>query len=146
MSADFKLTGVSHVAGAIRRIGRKFPDRVDKATKTEADNIMRRSKEEFVPVDAGELRDSGKVSEPERHGDVHSVTMAYGEGGAQEYAAAVHETPSGMDPPSWRGAEVSFNKAGTGAKYLERPLMEAANGMFGRVSEMLKSGVKEDAK
>ena len=85
-----------------------------------------------VPIDSGELRDSGSVSLLETNGSVLSVTVSFGEGRSAAYAAAVHETPSAYDPPSWKATAPHFSQGGP--KYLERPLLAASNGMAERIA------------
>lgn len=95
------------------------------ALRTEAEQIMRRSKQ-VTPVDTGTLRSSGHVQSPvSRRGRV-SVTMGYG-GAAQRYALYVHEAPV------WW----SWSARGTGPKYLERPVKEARRGMGRRLADMV---------
>lgn len=72
--------------------------------------ILKLSKEEYVPVDTGFLRSSGEVK-LER---VDRVVVQY----TAQYALSVHEkTDEG----------VSWSKAGTGPKYLERAFNEVVS-------------------
>jgi hypothetical protein len=93
---------------------------------------MRRAKTEFVPKNLSTLMLSGFVNNAIRQGKDISVTMGFG-GDAKAYALTVHETPSQYDPPSWKGKTVSFKRGGR--KYLERPLMEATQGMSDRIAK-----------
>ncbi len=91
----------------------------------EAEAIMARSKDEFVPVDEGILRASGHVQLPVRTGGDVSVTLAYG-GPAEAYAVIQHE-------------RLDFNHPhGGGPKYLERPLVEAVPGMGDRIAARIR--------
>lgn len=128
-----RITGLKEMQEALQKLARRFPDHVAKALYRRAEEIMTRSKREFVPVDTGNLRATGHVHEPERHGRKISVAMSYG-GPAAPYAIAVHEHLSEHSPWSWQRAEnygegVHFHPAGRGPKYLERPLMEAMKTM-----------------
>jgi hypothetical protein len=78
-----------------------------------ANNIIAKSIRE-VPKDDGPLRSSNFVSSPKRSGDTISVRFGYG-GMAARYALFVHEMPAGTN----------WTTAGTGPKYLERPLNAA---------------------
>lgn len=103
---------------------------------------MARSKSEFVPVDLGTLRASGTVKPVKRSGTNYSVTLYYG-GPSAPYALAVHEHPSEHSPPSWRGkgvedilavrTRIPWSLDGRGPKYLERPLLQAMDGMAERL-------------
>lgn len=65
--------------------------------------ILKLSKEEYVPVDTGFLRDSGEVEVKA----VDEVIVKY----AAEYALAVHERTD---------EDVNWSKEGTGPKYLRK--------------------------
>lgn len=127
MAASFKLEGTKRMKAKIDRIARDFPDAMAAALKIEAELIMAASKKHYVPVDEGTLRNSGTVSDPERSGKDISVRLGFG-GAADDYAVAVHETPSIHDPPTWRGKEVKFGPGERGRKYLEKPLLAAIDG------------------
>lgn len=114
----------SQIDANLRRIINSFSLRVDAALYKRCERIMTRSKESFVPVDFGTLKNSGIVLPPERKGKSIIVTLAYG-GAAEAYALAIHEHLSSHSPPSWRGVTVHFHPSGRGPKYLEKPLMEA---------------------
>lgn len=129
MNATVTFTGWDNVLAALGRL----PERTLKATGAalyrEAEQIMTDSKEHFVPVDLGVLRDSGFVELPNIDGGRVSVTIGYG-GAASEYAAIVHEDLSANHP---NGGE---------AKYLERPLLSAAQGLAGRVADEVKAALE----
>lgn len=134
-------SGIKWESDQMRRrlteIAAAFPGRVVGAAYREGERIMTESKEHHVPVDLGDLRNSGHVQKPRREGHTIVIDLAYG-GEAAAYALAVHETPSKHDPPSWVGKRVRFSPAGHGAKYLERPLMAAVPGMAKRIAEDLE--------
>lgn len=123
------MRGLNETVQRMRTLARRYPDRIVRAVYRRAEAIMTRSKQEFVPVDKGILRNSGHVNTVQRQGRIVSVTMAYG-GAAKAYAIAVHEHLSQHSPRSWRAARaVVFSPAGRGPKYLERPLFEALRTM-----------------
>jgi hypothetical protein len=101
---------VGHAAGA--------------AIYQEGEAIMARSKEEFVPVDLGALRSSGHVQMPEVSGNKATVEMGYG-GPSAPYALEQHE-------------EMGYGHEVGGAKYLERPLLEAVPGMPERLGARMR--------
>lgn len=138
MAGNVTFKGQDAMNRKIQRIAARFPDKVEAALRIEAELVMTKSKRDFVPVDLGTLRASGFVEAPQRSGRAVSVVMGFG-GPAAAYATAVHETPSGFDPPSWEGKTVQFSPKGHGAKYLERPLMDAIPGMPERVAARLRS-------
>jgi hypothetical protein len=135
---EIVLTGTESVAAQIREQVATVPPLVGWALHDEALAIMKESKDRYVPVDLGTLKNSGQVAQPERTRDNVSVEMGYG-GAASAYALAVHEHLSPSSPPSWQIAEanghpVQWHKAGTGPKYLERPFLERAKGLAERVA------------
>jgi hypothetical protein len=119
---------------ALEGFGRKALRPMARALNEEAEEIMGRSKEEFVPVDFGTLRSSGHVSPPEIGSDGVEVKMGFG-GPAAPYAAMVHENPragkTGGRSPQGRKYQ-HWAKVG-GFKYLEIPLNEARAGFSKRV-------------
>lgn len=135
----FKLEGVNEMRAKLQRIAGDFPRRIEQALNVEAEEIMTISKRDYVPVDLGALRSSGKVESVKRVGTEVSVSMQYGDTAAP-YALTVHEHGGDMarDPPSWRGTQVTFHPSGRGPKYLEIPLMQRVAGMAQRVANKLK--------
>jgi hypothetical protein len=120
----FQLSGTDPMIKRIARLARAFGLKVEKSLKEEADEIMTTSKNDFVPVDEGELRESGQVQQ-KRNGASVTVILSYGNDDIP-YAVAVHEHLSEASPPSWRNTVVRFGPGNRGPKYLEIPLMEAA--------------------
>jgi hypothetical protein len=126
---DFQIEGLDRVLQraelTVRDIGRELAA----ATYEEAEAIMADSKENYVPIDLGTLKNSGYVEPPQIEGDTIVVRMGYG-GAAKAYALAVHEHLSEHSPPSWKkagGAGVTFSPSDHGPKYLERPLLAAVS-------------------
>ena len=107
----FKITGDKELIRTLKRIEEKNHVVIAAALFQEANKIMADSKENFVPVDLGALKNSGRVSKPELKQPI-SVTLSYG-GTAKDYALIQHEN-------LW------FKHPTGGAKYLERPVMNAA--------------------
>lgn len=144
--ADILITGVSGLEARLRSISANLRRSIESAIQEEAGNIVKRAKDEFVPVDSGELRDSIRVEksgisqgrdEGGRFTSEANMSISVVAGGPGiEYAVAVHETPSDYDPPTWEGKKVNFTKGG--AKYLEKPLFEAENGMIERIAGKVK--------
>lgn len=90
----------------------------------EAEAIMTVSKEVYCPVKWGALRDSGHVELPEQRGAEVSVTLGYG-GPSAPYAVYVHEDV------------MLHHRPPTQAKFLERPMLEAAAGLEERLATAL---------
>jgi len=61
-----ELAGLRRASAELRTIARRYPDRIPGALYRRAEAIMTRSKNEFVPVEFGVLRDSGHVNPPTR--------------------------------------------------------------------------------
>ncbi len=137
MASTFTLTGMEPLQAKLAQLGVAMPTVAAGALYREAERIMTRSKNEFVPAHHDVLKTSGQVQLPVIAGSVVTVVMGYG-GAASAYALAVHEHLSEHSPPSWVAAEaaghpVQFHPSGRGPKYLERPLNEARSGMDARL-------------
>lgn len=100
-------------------------------------NVVMAKSQEIVPIGGpptspfdpapGTLKASGTVGLPEVNGSLITCEIGYG-GAASEYAIQQHE-------------RLDFqHKPGTSAKYLERPFVEEAENLLGRVAE----GIQEE--
>lgn len=148
MSAKIVFKGGPAMKKNIEMLAAKFGTRVAAALYLEAELIMTKAKQEFIPVDHGALRDSGHTLPPVIRGQDVSVKMEFGDNAAP-YALAVHEHPGPNDPPSWRNkgtssssksknkvrtpGVVTFHPSGRGPKYLTKPMQTALRGMKGRI-------------
>jgi hypothetical protein len=135
----------SEISAKMRELTKLMKQQIEQALTEEAEAIVKRAKEEFVPVDSGKLRDSIQVvsgveqgrSEKGQFTSSADISVAVSAGGQDvPHAVVVHETPSGFDPPTWEGKEIKFTRGGP--KYLERPLLEAENGMVNRIAAKVK--------
>lgn len=99
-----------------------------RALYEEANRIFNQS-QALVPVDTGALRSSGMVTLPEQSPQGPSVTIGYG-GAAAPYAIYVHER---LDLNHPNGGQ---------AKYLEEPVLAAADGIAGRLADTLDAIAK----
>ncbi len=97
---------------------------VGAALYQEAERIMADSKENYVPVDWGNLRASGHVDEPKVSGTGASVELGFG-GPATPYALRQHE-------------ELSYTHEVGEAKYLEKPLIAAMDGLAARLGARIR--------
>ena len=99
---------------------------LSQGTFTAAELVMADSKTYYVPVDTGNLRNSGFVEAPEVTLDGVEVRLGFG-GAAVEYAAAVHEMP-----PSW----------GQGKnKYLSQALYDNADNVARVIANTMKKNM-----
>ncbi len=142
--AGISITGISALSTRLRDIERSTRESLSTALESEVEEkVVKRSREEFVPVGKGELRDTIRL-EKARVEQGRTETGQYTEGadlvvrvvaGGEgiDYAVAVHETPSEYDPPTWEGKNVEFKTGGS--KYLERPLFEMENGLLSRLGK-----------
>lgn len=142
MSVSLTITGTKELQAVLARISGNVPLTAARALFEEAEAIMADSKEHYVPVDLGTLKNSGHVELPKIDVDGVSVQLGYG-GAAKAYALAVHEHLSVHSPRSWKAAEASgrgvhFSPAGHGPKYLERPLLAAARGFSKRLADRIR--------
>lgn len=128
---------VESMLSRLEGIKRNVYQGVRRGLVSEGEAIMERSKAEFVPEATGALKDSGNVTLIEDGTiDGLQVVLSYGDEKTGAYALSTHETPSGYDPPTWEGKAIKFTKGGS--KYLERPLLEAENGMVDRIAGHVK--------
>lgn len=134
---SIKWEGLDKLQKRLKESGDDAVRDLARGLKVEGELIMTASKR-VTPVapDGGTLRASGHVREPHIRGTRAEVVLGFG-GGASEYALAVHEHPSRHSPPSWKGKVINWNAAGTGPKYLEKPVNDAAKGFGRRVAKHL---------
>lgn len=147
---EFTLCGVDDCHRRLVTIDRDVRDALSDAALAEAEHVVERARDEFVPIDTGNLRDTihvvkGSLSQGRdtggryTEGSVVEVIVTAGDDSTPQ-AIAIHEHPSPHDPPSWQGVNVQFNPAGRGPKFLERPLLESLSGMAERTGS--KVGTK----
>lgn len=149
-AVEFDVRGDEEMQARLRQLANAAPGRMSQALRIEAEDVMTKSKQRYVPVDLNALRSSGHVKPVQRRGKDLSVTMAFG-GPSAPYALAVHEHPSRHSPPAWRGKRpeqilsvrqrkpwVLSPGGGRGPKYLERPLKRAIPGMGFRIAKQLE--------
>jgi hypothetical protein len=139
---EFNLGGSREMKAALAALDGEIRQRAAAALRLEADQIIRNAKDKYVPVDLGNLKNSGRVEAPASKGKEISVAMHFGLGIPRPYAEAIHEYPTAHQPPSWVGKDVHFKPAGTGAKYLERPMKEQFKGMSIRLKKAIFSTVR----
>lgn len=147
---EFTVRGDEEMRARLRRLASAAPGRMSQALRVEAEEIMTRSKQEYVPVDLGTVRSSGHVKPVETRGKEISVTLVYGNAAAP-YALSIHEHPSRHSPPAWRGKRpeqilsvrqrrpwVLSPGGGRGPKYLNRPMKRAIPGMGDRIARQME--------
>lgn len=131
---QFKLEGDKEMIANLQKIQKEYPQRIAGALYKQANIVMTTSKRDYVPVDLGTLRSSGRVLEPIIKNGSVEVHLVFG-GPASAYALAVHEHPSGFSPFSW-SAGVSFSVGGP--KYLEKPMMLKAKTLVADLAKDLQ--------
>lgn len=150
-SSSFSLRGVVDLRRSISDILRDTKENLSAATLEEAEMIAERSRNEFVPIDTGNLASTIRVVTDDSglrqgrndlgqytSGSAVEVRIIAGDDSTPQ-ALAIHEHPSQFSPPSWEGVDVTFQPSGRGEKYLQRPLDEAIGGMAERVgSKVMK--------
>ena len=125
----------------LRKLGPRARASAGGALYREAQRIMARSRDEFVPVDLGVLKSTGRVAEPEDVAGAVVVVMGYG-------------GPAGpglrtRDGKEWVGYAVVVHEDLTArhevgqAKYLERPALEAMGGMGARLAADMRKDLEE---
>lgn len=122
MATVVKIAGWTQLQANLRRFTSRYSERQRLTVRRTMQRVLDRAKDEFVPVDEQELKDSGKLLVSEKG---FSATIVF----SARHAIPVHEHLSQHSPYSWRvaessGAGVRFHPAGRGPKYVEKPLME----------------------
>lgn len=129
----FTLTGIESVRRKLVGVKPSVRRKVVQALNVEAESIVTDSKQNYVPVREGALRNTGHV-EHAKHtttGDI-TATMRFG---PIVTAVVIHEVPD-FNPPSWGGGEPNFGRGGP--KYLELPMRVAIPGMAERIANVVK--------
>lgn len=126
MNAEMTLQGLDELLGALAAAPQRLLTATGGALYRRGEAIMADSKEHYVPVDQGILRDSGHVELPEYVDGGVQVRLGFG-GAAEAYAEVQHEDMS-LNHPN-----------GGGPKYLERPLLAAAPSLLGDVAEDVRA-------
>jgi len=143
IEAGFK--GAQELIDKLLERADRTPQDVGRALYVHGEKVMTVSKRDHVPKRYGVLAATGVVEQPvitlgaRGVGNEVTVRLSFG-GPAAPYAEAVHEHPSEHDPPSWVGVEVRFNPPGHGPKYLEIPMLAAADSMVSELARELGLG------
>lgn len=134
-----KVTGVRPMQRRLADAAVMVQNRSLAALKTEAAQVMKQALR-LTPKEDGALRASAEIDAPHRVGNRLQVTLAFGRSGpASAYALAQHEHVSIFSPPSWSGkTQLVYTTRGTGTKYLERPVRDAAQGLDERVAARIR--------
>ena len=143
MAVQFSTRGISLVKMHLTNAAIKGRTILGERMLKFGELIMNDSKENYVPVDQGALRDTGTVREVS-HGIGMNVEirLSYGGGGTTGRAIAIHERPDN-DPPTWEGkSDLNWTKPGTGPKYLELPVMHHSAKVPAVVAEALVMALK----
>lgn len=106
-----KIFGGREAAADLLGLAKKSPEAMVRALEKYG-NARFNESQELVPVETGELKESGVADKPEWEGNRLAMEIGYGGTQAEEYAAIVHED---MEAHHDQGQ----------AKYLEQPLNEA---------------------
>lgn len=146
--AEITIEGINALEGRLRDIERSMRDKLSTALESEMqEKVVERSRNEFVPIgESGKLGDSirlekATVQQGRTEGGQYTegadlVVSVVAGGDDIDYAVAIHEYPSEYNPPSWENVDVKFQVGG--AKYVERPLLEAEDGLIDRLAEKVK--------
>ena len=131
-----KVKGERRVYQQLDRLARAFPNATTAAMYQEAGIIFNMSQEQ-VPVDTGNLRQSGGLFVV-RRGDGHAVIISY----ASRYALRIHEATeldANRAVPGSADAESGKTNKTTGkSKYLEHPFNEQMTGLESRLARRVK--------
>jgi len=125
------------LTGGIRAFRDRLQAKIPDAVEESCERVLQKA-QQLVPYDMGTLHDSGRIEKSEKG---YAQRVVFG-GAGIPYAVAIHEHLSASSPRSWKIAEASgnpvrFKKAGTGPKYLERPLLEEASLLAGTWAQTL---------
>jgi hypothetical protein len=119
MKLGLKVSGFRELKKALKEQGQRAEQSLAAALYAEGERIMAEAKR-LCPVDTGTLRSTGHVQKPViRRGSIE-VTLGFG-GPAAPYAVFVHEN-------------LNVHHTVGQAKYLEKPLNDAARGFAERLA------------
>lgn len=119
MKLGLKVSGFRELKKALKEQGQRAEKSLAAALYAEGERIMAEAKR-LCPVDTGTLRSTGHVQKPViRRGSIE-VTLGFG-GPAAPYAVFVHEN-------------LNVHHTVGQAKYLEKPLNDAARGFVERLA------------
>ena len=143
MRVEFERQGVDKMLRILVSAPGVAAKALGSALGNEAEDIMAESVNVYAPFDLGTLtgNKSAFVDNPVVKGNKVSVEMGYG-GDAAAYALAIHEHPSRHSPPSWEGKEIHWRRAGSGPKYLEKPVLAAEKGFGRRIGADIEAAFK----
>jgi len=128
-----KIKGLDRAIRKLKTLGIDINTEIGPTLFQEAEDIAGNSKEHFVPVDTGALRNSIFATRPKVSRNNVSVSIVAG-GPAAPYALRVHE---------WLGAGVKWSVGGTGPKYLSQPLNQARPGIKRALQKALGKAIKK---
>ena len=126
MATRITITGTKALQAALRKAGPNAINGLKGALMNEAENIMDTS-EGRVPFDTGKLRGSAFVDTPRVTRSGVSLEMGYN----ADYALYVHEAR----------ADLHWSRPGSGPKFLERPMLEAARTWAGRRAHDIRAAI-----
>lgn len=126
----FKLLGLERFKLATRKKGKAIIRGLERGLVKEAEGVMTISKQAYVPVEFGTLKNSGFVDKPKRRGRRVVIELGFG-GPAAPYAIFVHEDL------------LAFHTVGE-AKYLEKPLRRARRGMAERLAKEIRAELRRE--
>ena len=115
------LTGVDELLRNFDRLAKNVPEQAAGALGDRAKAILEASNR-LVPVDTGELQDSGSGTEVTRRGDVIEVAVQY----TAPHGAAVHEDLDVAHPSGQ-------------AKFLQQPLLQTTLRDFSKGIDLKKA-------
>ena len=121
------VVGIPETRASIQKLGRRGLRAYRQAFRAEGEGIMLRSKKDFVPVDSGGLRASGRVRDVSTLNASPRIRLSFG-GPAAPYAVHVHEIQAQHPVGQW--------------KYLEQPANEAAQGMDTRIARRVRAALE----
>jgi hypothetical protein len=123
IATGIELSGTEELTKALSVFGELAKEMLGKALYREAEYIMSDAKQ-LCPVDTGNLRASGHVTQPEVTGESVSVVLGFG-GPAVKYALPVHE-------------RLDVHHPNGQAKYLEQPMLAAAKNLESRLASYMR--------
>lgn len=145
-SVKITVVGLDKLKSELERYGEETLVAMGEALTMEANELMTASKR-LVPVNTGNLRDSGYVAPVALDGTHATIELGYG-GPAAPYALYVHEnpragktggvSPSGKPYPRNKGGKPTWAETGEW-KFLETPYKASLTGIAQRVADRVRA-------
>ena len=136
LDITFRIKGLDKAEAEIQRLAKKYPEAARRALYRNAEFIMTDSKQNYVPVDEGQLRASGHVVM-----DATKLEVTLGFGGPAGIGNVSDSNDETVGYAIVQHEVDSYEHTVGEDKYLEKPLMAALPRLAGDIGRDIKEEV-----